>query len=44
VGFTIVHLFMTLVVDREATRSMIVGAYRDPAPEEPVEETAAGSA
>ena len=32
VGFTIGHLFMTLVVDREATRSMIVGAYRDPAP------------
>jgi thiosulfate reductase cytochrome b subunit len=31
VGFTIGHLFMTLVVDREATRSMIVGAYRDPA-------------
>ena len=34
VGFTIGHLFMTLVVDREATRSMIVGASREPAPEE----------
>jgi thiosulfate reductase cytochrome b subunit len=45
VGFTIGHLFMTLVVDREATRSMIVGAYRDPAPEEPaaLEEAADGS-
>lgn len=28
VAFTLGHLFMTLVVDREATRSMIVGAYR----------------
>lgn len=29
VGFLLVHLFMTLVVDREATRSMIVGGYRE---------------
>ncbi|MBA2564214.1 MAG: cytochrome b/b6 domain-containing protein [Gemmatimonadetes bacterium] len=31
VGFIVVHLFMTLVVDREATRSMLVGTYREPA-------------
>ena len=37
VGFTIGHLFMTLVVDREATRSMILGEYRDAAPETPGE-------
>ncbi|HUP00786.1 MAG TPA: cytochrome b/b6 domain-containing protein [Gemmatimonadota bacterium] len=29
VGFLAVHLFMTLVVDRESTRSMIVGPYRE---------------
>lgn len=29
-GFLAGHLFMTLVVDREATRSMIVGPYREP--------------
>jgi len=28
-GFLAGHLFMTLVVDREATRSMIVGPYRE---------------
>jgi thiosulfate reductase cytochrome b subunit len=28
-GFLIVHLFMTLVVDRESLRSMIVGVYRE---------------
>jgi thiosulfate reductase cytochrome b subunit len=28
-GFLVGHLFMTLVVDREATRSMIVGPYRE---------------
>lgn len=28
VGFIVLHLFMTLVVDREATRSMILGPYR----------------
>ena len=33
VGFTLGHLFMTLVVDRESSRAMIVGAYRDPSPE-----------
>ena len=31
--FTLGHLFMTLVVDREATRSMILGPYREPAPD-----------
>ncbi|MFN2383208.1 MAG: cytochrome b/b6 domain-containing protein [Gemmatimonadota bacterium] len=30
VGFLLGHLFMTLVVDREAARSMIVGGYREP--------------
>ncbi len=29
VAFLAVHLFMTLIVDRESTRSMIVGAYRE---------------
>lgn len=29
VAFILVHLFMTLVVDRESTRSMIVGPYRE---------------
>jgi len=29
VAFLVVHLIMTLVVDREATRSMIVGPYRE---------------
>lgn len=29
VGFLAVHVFMALVVDRESTRSMIVGAYRE---------------
>ncbi len=31
VAFLVVHLFMTLVVDREAVRSMIVGPYREKA-------------
>ena len=31
VGFLLVHLFMTLVVDREATRAMILGPYRESA-------------
>ncbi|CAN5174842.1 cytochrome b/b6 domain-containing protein [soil metagenome] len=33
VGFLVIHIFMTLVVDRESTRSMIVGAYRERADE-----------
>jgi thiosulfate reductase cytochrome b subunit len=29
VGFFLIHVFMTVVVDRESLRSMIVGAYRE---------------
>jgi thiosulfate reductase cytochrome b subunit len=29
VGFLVVHLFMTVVVDRESLRSMVVGSYRE---------------
>lgn len=29
VGFLMVHIFMTVVVDREALRSMVVGPYRE---------------
>lgn len=31
VGFLVVHLVMTLVVDRESTRAMILGPYREDA-------------